>query len=241
MHATQRTLSGLICSFAAAAVLLLAGLEADAQKKESGKVKKVEVGKNVWVELEGDKRRVLLNAYVCNRDAPLEHLLCRKATKEHEAILAANVDAAKIHVALLLAGAEPGSPVQYTPRFQPASGTVIKVYLQYREKGEAVTVRAQKWVRHIKTRTELRSDWVFAGSRLLRDPANPFGPAYYAANDGDVICVANFAASLLDVPIDSPSDSSRGDLLFEAFTERIPPLETPVLVILEPVLPPKEK
>ena len=31
------------------------------------------------------------------------------------------------------------------------------------------------------------------------------------------------------------------DLEFEAFTERIPAIGTPVLVILEPVLPPKKK
>jgi hypothetical protein len=39
---------------------------------------------------------------------------------------------------------------------------------------------------------------------------------------------------MLDLPINSSKDND--DLQFEAYTDRIPPLETPVLVILEPVL-----
>ena len=58
--------------------------------------------------------------------------------------------------------------------------------------------------------------------------------AAYAANQGDVICVANFDTALLDLPIMSSKDND--DLVFEAHTARIPPLETRVLVILEPVV-----
>src|SRR5438445_4994352 len=71
--------------------------------------KKVQVGNNVFFEvLPGDKRRVRVNAYVCLRMGQLEQLLTRKRTKEHEAILAADVDARNIHFALTLAGAKEG-------------------------------------------------------------------------------------------------------------------------------------
>jgi hypothetical protein len=243
MNATPSRRWRLLCFAASGLALWLVGPEPEAAQKDDPPkpvvVKKVEVGKNVWVEIEGETRRVVLNAIVCNRDAPLEHLLCRKMTKEHEAILSADVDAAKIHVALLLAGAEPGSPVQFEPRFRPAQGTVIKISVQYRHRGQTVTVPAQTWVRYIKSKRELQNDWVFAGSLLLRDASNPFGRAYYAANQGDVFCVANFDSALLDLPF--ASSTSGDELLFEAFTERIPPLDTPVRVILEPVLPPKMK
>src|SRR6266511_4016357 len=59
--------------------------------------KKIEVGKNVFLEIAGKKRRVLVKAAVCRRTDQLEQLLCRKLTKEHEAILAADVDARHIH------------------------------------------------------------------------------------------------------------------------------------------------
>jgi hypothetical protein len=201
--------------------------------------KKVEVGKNVFLEIQGDKRRVLINAYVCFREGMLEQLLCRTQTKEHEAILAADMDARTIHKALLVTGAEAGSPVQFTPKFQAPHGSTVKVTLQYQDKGKTVTVPALKWVRNAKTGKELDVDWVFAGSRLIEDPTDKTTPPIYAANDGDVICVSNFETALLDLPINSPKDWS--DRAFEAYTERIPALETPVLVILEPVLDTKNK
>ena len=195
--------------------------------------KKVPVGNNVFLEIRGDKRRVLINGYVCLRDGMLEQLMCRRHTKEHEAILAADVDARKIHEALIIAGAEAGSPVQYTPKFQPPRGSTIKVSLQYKDKGKTVTVPAQQWVRNAKNGKNLAVDWVFAGSQFMSDPTDKTSPRMYAANDGDVICVSNFDTAMLDLPMNSPKDWSARE--FEAHTERIPPLDTPVLVILEPL------
>lgn len=197
-------------------------------------VKKAELGKNVYLETEGKKRRVLVQAYVCLRQGQLEQLLTRKRGKEHEAILAADIDARTIHLALVAAGAEPGHPVRFQPKFEPPAGTTIKVFLEYQEKGKTVRVPAQKWVRNAKTKKDLDLDWVFAGSVLFPDPTDKTKPPYYMANDGDVICVSNFDTALLDLPISSSRDND--DLAFEAHTERIPDRETPVTIILEPVL-----
>jgi hypothetical protein len=184
------------------------------------------------------RRRVLVDAEVCLREGPLEQLMCRTGTKEHEAILHAATDARDIHTVLILAKAKPGSPVRYSteePKFIPASGTTIKISLQYEKKsGETVTVDAKEWVRNGRTGKALDKDWVFAGSRLFNDPDNPKAPPYYMANNGDVICVSNFVDAMLDLPINSPKENS--DLSFEAWTERIPALKTKVTVILEPVL-----
>jgi hypothetical protein len=203
--------------------------------KPQAAAKKVEMGKNVFFETQGNERRVLVNAYVCLRQGQLEQLLTRKRTKEHEAILAADVDARNIHFALTAAKAEAGKPVQFRPKFQAPTGTTIKVSLEYKDKdGKLVRVPAQQWVRHVKTKKDLPYDWVFAGSHLFNDPLDKTRPPFYAANDGDVICVANFETAMLDLPVDSSKDND--DLAYEAHTERIPPLETPVLLILEPVL-----
>ncbi|MBI3409214.1 MAG: hypothetical protein HY040_12780 [Planctomycetes bacterium] len=196
--------------------------------------KKVEVGKNVYLELQGDQRRVLIQAYVCLRKGQLEQLLTRKRGKEHEAILAADIDASDIHTALLATGAEPGKPVQFVPKFQPPSGAAIKVSLEYEDKGKKIRRPASEWLRNVKTQKDLEHDWVFAGSRLFPDPEDNTKKPFYAANDGDVICVSNFDTALLDLPIDSSKDND--ELSFEANTERIPEVETRVLVILEPVL-----
>jgi len=185
------------------------------------------------------RRRVQIEAEVCLREGVLEQLLCRLQTKEHEAILHANVDAAQIHATLEAIKAKPGSTVKYEPKFQPPTGTPIKITLEYEKKpGEKVTVNARDWIRNIKTGQALDVDWVFAGSQLFRDPDNPT-KVTYQANYGDVICVSNFPTAMLDVPIDSPKVNR--DVSFEAWTERIPPVGTKVTVILEPVLDEKKK
>jgi hypothetical protein len=245
---TNQCKLGWSMTLAVLSAVLFSGCHAaEAQKAEAQKddpvkpaIKKVDVAKNVWLEIEGDKRRVCVNALVCRRNDQLEQFMCLKNTKEHEAIVAADImDAAKIHFALTLAGADPGSPAKFVPKYQPARGTVIKVYVQYQEKGKTIKVPAQQWVRNVKTKKELDYDWVFAGSQLFQNRLDPKSPPFYAANDGDVICLANFDSAMLDLPIASTKDND--DLQFEAFTEHIPPLETRVVVILEPVLPAKKK
>ena len=213
-------------------------LEVGKDKPASVPAKKVELGKNVYLELQGDQRRVRLNAYVCLRRGQLEQFLTRKRTKEHEAILAADVDARLVHAALVSAGAEPGSPVKFVPKYQPARGTPLKIFLEYTEKGKSMRVPAQHWIRNFKTKKILESDWVFAGSVLIADPLDKTRKPFYAANDGDVICLSNFDSAMLDLPINSTKDND--DLQFEAYTERIPPLETSVQVILEPILKKKK-
>jgi hypothetical protein len=206
------------------------------ETKKAPEVKKVPVGKNVTLLLQGDKRSVQVEAVVCLREGPLEQLLTRKRAKEHEAILAADIDARDLHKALLLTGAEPGKPVEYQPKFKAPSGPTIKVSVQWEEKGKLKTEPAQKWVMNGMTRKELNSDWVFAGSRFIKSEEGK--PDYYLANDGDVICVANFESALLDLPFNSSkSDDERS---FVAFTERIPPKDTKVTLILEPVLEKKD-
>lgn len=239
MKPTRHRLLGLLLG----ALLVASGCGLDTPDtpddvpKESPKppeATKVQAGKNVWLEIQGDCRRVIVQSIVCLREGQLELFLCRKHTKEHEAVVSADVDARDIHKALLVAGAQPGSPVRYQPQFQAATGTRIRVTVQYEDKGKLVTVPAQSWVRDFMTKKAMTHDWVFAGSVLLptgdRDGKSP---PFYAANSGDVICISNFEGAMLDLPINSPKDNA--ELAFEAYTERIPPMDTPVKVILEPV------
>ncbi|HEX4590697.1 MAG TPA: YdjY domain-containing protein, partial [Gemmataceae bacterium] len=127
---------------------------------------------------------------------------------------------------------KPGKPVQYEPKYLPASGTTIKVTLEYLKDGKTVTVPGQDWVRDAKTRKSMPYNWVFAGSIFYPNQDDPKQPPIYAANGGDVICVSNFPDAMLDLPVNSPQDDA--ERLYEAFTERIPPLGEAVTIILEP-------
>ena len=162
----------------ALATLILTGPGCDdespsrAEPPKPTETKKVHAGKNVTLEiLDNDKkRRVLIESRVCLREGQLEQLLTRKGTKEHEAILAADVDGRDIHKALLLARATAGKPVQFVPKFRAPSGTSIKVFVQWEDHGKLRTEPAQKWVLNEKTKKDLDQDWVFTGSHLIRDP-----------------------------------------------------------------------
>jgi hypothetical protein len=212
---------------------------APAPTDPKSEVKSKEIGKNVFFETEGEQRRVIVKAYVCFRDGPLEGLLCRKFTKEHEYILAADADARHIHTALLAARAKAGSPVQFDPKFVPASGSVIKVTLRYKKDGKDITVPAQDWIRDGAAKKALQENWVFGGSRFIPDPDDKTKPDIYLANQGDVICLCNMETAMMDLPIRSPKGLE--ERTYQALTEKIPEQNTPVDVILEVVPEKKEK
>jgi hypothetical protein len=239
MKPPLRRLLIFVCPALLAACFLVVGCDEPAPTpKPEVKPKTVEVSKNVTLQVLPGQRRVLINGYVCLREGQLEQFLTRKNTKEHEAIVAVEADARKIHEALNLAGAVEGTPVRFSPKYQAATGPTIKVSVQYEKNGRLVTVPAQSWIKDVKTGDQMTVDWVFAGSQLVDNPLDPEHPKTYLANDGDVICVSNFDTAMMDLPIESSKNNA--DLEFQAWTERIPPLETKVVVILEPVLAPKK-
>lgn len=263
----------------------------------------VPLTKNKNVLLDAAGKKLLLKTKVVLRDGVLEMLVCRKQTKEHEAILSIDAPAFVIHSGLLALGAETGAPVQFTPEFKSPTGQRIDVFVKWiDEKGKPQRVAAQEWIRHQVRRyytapmeklpadlklpksDDLRYDekhkelswygpmtaaqrdsllklskdegyrkaiqsfhdrsqsrpmkahWVFAGSGFFVDQQT--GQKHYQAEGGDLICVANFPSAMLDVDMQS-SASGEDNLLFEAWTERIPPIDTEVTVELIPA--PKEK
>ena len=173
----------------------------------------------------------MLRAQVVKRDGFLEHLLCLRNTKEHEAILATDAVPRLIHAGLILTGADPGHPVRYRPEFQPAEGPPI-----------AVTV---EWIEDGKTRTGRRPD-LGPGGRVGQAAGRSAGssPAaceierpgldqpLYAADGGDLITVSNFPEAILDLPIASTADDAA--LNYVANTPLIPPLGTFVTLHLAP-------
>ena len=205
-------------------------------KKKAAPARKVQIARNIFLEIQGQKRRVVVSASICLQKGALELLMTRKDTKEHEAVLTADVDARQLRVALEAAGAKPGAPVRFDP-YKPASGQVIKITVEFEQKGKVVSLPAQQWVRDARTRKAMAHDWVFTGSRLVANPLDRDKPIFLA-NDGDLVCVSNFEQALLDLPI--KSSKSNAELAFEANTERIPAVGTKVSVIFEPV-PEKKK
>src|SRR6185369_10093359 len=178
--------------------------------------KKVELARNLFLEVQGDKRRVIVSGSICLTKGALELLMTRKNTKEHEAVITADIDARKLHEALLLAKAKEGKPIQFQPKFALPTGQEIKITVVWEEKNKRKEIDSREWVRAATTKKTLAHNWVFAGSRLIPNPLDP-NKLIYLANDGDVVCVSNFESALLDLPINSSKDNA--NLSWEANTE----------------------
>ena len=188
------------------------------------------LGQDLWFDPQG--RRVVLRARVCQTDATLEHFMCLKGTKEHESILATEAPPKSIHAGLILTGANPGHPVQFEPAFDPPAGTSIAIEVEWNQVGQPQKADARSWVKEEKSGKPLDRDWVFAGSVLYLDRRTQ--KMAYAADDGDLITVANFASSILDLPY--RSSASDADRTYMANPDKIPPRGTPVTVSLKPRL-----
>ena len=190
---------------------------------------------HLWVT--PDRTNVVMNSRVVLREGFLELLACRVASKEHESILAVRVEPRLIHAALLVANARPGRPMQLSPVFVPASGDKIDITLRWLdESGTQHESPAQDWVWDMSVSPEdakkpITTHWVFSGGMEYRDIE---GNIRYSADEtGELFGLSNFVGSILDVPIRSSDVNT--ELMFSCFTERIPPVDTLVTIILTPV------
>lgn len=186
--------------------------------------------KNLWIDPK--TKRVIADGYIAMVDGPLEMFACPTGTKEHESIVATIAKSSELHAALLAVGVQPGTTVRFLPRYVPATGQRVRVWVCYRdEAGKFHAVDGRQWV--IKTGTDetMAVDWVFAGSGFWKDPQD--GREYYRADSGDLICVSNFTTAMMDVPVASSAEAS--DLQYSPRSKSIPPRHTPVRLVLQPI------
>lgn len=189
-----------------------------------------------WVDVK--KREVVIDGYVSLREGMLEMFACPVGTKEHESVVAVYSWAQVAHAALLAVGAETGTPVSFRPKFKPPTGMEIEIEIRWLDKNNKwQSARAQDWIRNARTKKPMVHPWVFAGSGFWKDEDT--GREYYMGDSGDFICVSNFSTATLDVPVESSQVA--GGLVYEPFTEKIPPLGTPVRMILKPQFKKKSK
>jgi len=184
---------------------------------------------DIWIHPK--KKWVVLDGVVCLREGQLEMFACPKETKEHESIIAVNSQARFVHAALLAVGSRVGHPVKFEPKYEAATGTVVDIAVLWKDKkGQKQVMRAQDWVRSIRSKKILPYPWVFGGSGFWTDQTT--GKRHYYGDGGDFICVSNFPSAMLDLPVESSQANS--SLTFVANTENIPPMGTPVRLVLMP-------
>ncbi len=190
----------------------------------------------VWIDRKN--KLVVVDGVVVLREGQLEMFACPVRSKEHESVVAVNSKAFLVHTALLAVGTKEGTPVKWDPEYQPATGAEVEIMVLWLDAdGKQHRTRAQNWVRNVNTNKPLEHNWVFAGSMFWKDEID--GKMHYLAEAGDLICVSNFPSATLDLPIES-SQANTG-LMFEAFTENIPPRGQPVRLVLIPKIEEQEQ
>jgi hypothetical protein len=181
------------------------------------------------VSIDWAQRAVYVDGHVVLRAGPIEFLACFPG-KEHESIIGLDASATHVYLALGLIGLEPGHPPQWDDRrgrFGPPAGDLIDVALEWEDEDRRQTAPGFEWLREFEfARPPIDRPWVFAGSRRLQ------GGMLAADHNGEGIAVVDKPHSLLALSRNHVSHDA--ELWAHAATVEIPPLHTPVRVVLRP-------
>jgi hypothetical protein len=187
-------------------------------------------GKLPHIQVDVKKRQVRVDAEALAVDAPLEFFCVTNGTNEHESVVRSPVKPSQLHLALVMLGLEPGSPVQYSEaakKWLPPHGPPLQISIEYEQGGKTISIPAYRWMRDIKSKKPMPPmTWIFAGSRVMED-------GKYAADvTGYVVSVVNFDLTLIDIP-DLASNANES-LQWERNPDLMPPAGTKVTMVIEP-------
>ena len=163
----------------------------------------------------------------------IELLACMPGSREHESILTVAARPSHVHLALLMLGAEPGSPMMWKRRgdrieVRPPYGARVAVSIISQQDGQTVETKANRWIVNQKTgRTMPDNVWLFAGSGFVEWEGRQI---YRGDAGGSVISLVNFGDDVLTRPTRRTSHDDDG--MWGACTKVIPPVGTAVKVRL---------
>ncbi len=98
-----------------------------------------------------------------------------------------------------------------------------------KSKNEDYQKAIEKFYKESQSRP-MNASFVFVGSSMYKDEET--GEEFYQAEGGHMICTSNFPDALLDIR--EESSASDGGQAYEAWTEKVPPVGTPVLLVMTP-------
>ncbi len=187
-------------------------------------------GKLPHLEIDAKRREVRVECQALNVETPLEFLCVVKGTNEYESLLRSQVKPSQLHLALLMIGLKPGTPVHYDnaiDKWFPPTGPPLQIAIEYKRDGKTVRYPAYRCLRNVTTKKEMPAmTWIFTGSRIMDD-------GQYAADvTGYLVSVVNFDLTVIDVP--KIASSSNETLEWEYNPELIPKTGTPVTMIITP-------
>jgi len=163
----------------------------------------------------------------------LEVIVCAPDSKEHEALVVADVLASHVHAALLLAGFEPGSPARWlrgVDGLRPVRAEGEALSVEFVVDGRAFS--PADWVRHeLEPERSLPPAWLFAGSRL-RDRDGDGAEEYDADGTGLIVGLHAFGSEVVAWAETAHPDSAVEEPVWLARNEAMPDRGEPVTVRL---------
>lgn len=197
------------------------------------------------------ERCIDVDATVCLSEGALELIACNKGGKVHESIVAVEARPSHIHTALLLLGANDGTPAIRRPVNEaqtrwvdiPPTGDLIDVFLEFNNaEGKRVERPISDFIRRTNREDVDRTKsgpeankvqsvphaFIFAGSHLKDRGDGPRG--YLADVSGHVISICTFGDELLCLP--EIHSHQQGALTWEIDPTHLPNKGTPVTLRL---------
>ncbi|HET6441515.1 MAG TPA: YdjY domain-containing protein, partial [Phycisphaerae bacterium] len=206
------------------------------------------------IVVDTEKGEVRLEGKVCLQKGALELVVCSEGTREHESIVAVKARPSHVTFALALLGLEPGQPAHWTEAgaFSPPAGETLEITAQFFTVSDEEKARVDKLLAEgakpedIKVRKTLLKE--VPAWKLLRlsgsevEITRPIEWVYVgrpeknmlvaADREGTVVCLSNFVEAVIDVPFESTAVNA--DLLYEANPNVVPPVGTPVELVIRP-------
>ena len=252
MHKSWR-----LAASATAWVILAAGMARGAEtpaEKTPPPEKPVVLTTLPGIVVDTGKGEVRLEGKVCLQEGALELVVCSEGTREHESVVVVKARPSHVTFALALLGLEPGQPAHRTEAgaFSPPAGETLEITARFFTVSDEEKARVDKLIaegakpKDITVRKTLLKE--VPAWKLLRltgsevEVARPIEWVYVgrpeknmlvaADREGTVVCLSNFVEAVIDVPFESTAVNA--DLLYEANPDVVPPIGTPVELVIRP-------
>ena len=184
--------------------------------------------------------RVEIQAFVCLDGGWLEQIACSPDTREHEALVVIKTRPSNIHAALLMAGVEPGSPGRWsyedgTVSAVPPTGDHLDILVRSERDGRIVEEPIGSWIIGATDERPFPDvTWVFAGSVFAENPdwMEP-GEHYVADLTGSIVGLVTFGDEVIGFRQVMADQESVEAMQWQVNTDHVPPIGTPVTLILK--------
>ena len=168
----------------------------------------------------------------------LEYLLVNPKGSAHESLLATDVEANDIHVAMLLLGAKGGAitaaappaqlDAQYFRTAPKLTGDTVFITVKWKEKDVEKTVPIERWLVNAERKPIEHGAWIYNGSMLYEG-------RFLAQADGNLIALVTSPTALMN----NPRKGNDNDQMWNVNEETTPGESTPVEIIFK-LVPPSE-